>query len=1009
MKSDRTRKGILQPSIDRESLERQVHSFGEQIFSQIDSAKPGWLSPDYYTDMLLDWSMRDDDLKVSLFRFVDILPALREPEAVVSHAQEFAEILRQKIPPIIKWGLLAVDPKSLSAKLMARLIRRQVRGMAERFIVGESPELAIAKLRQIRRAGFAFTIDLLGEATVSEPEAATYLQRYLALLSVVASDVSNWPESAPLINGHRGERSASNISVKLSALYSHSRPLNFTRSVEELSDRLRQILHEAQKTGTFVYVDMEDSSLTDIVLETFKRVADTAQFRTSDSLGIVLQAYLRRTPQDLDQLLEWAQRRGAPVAVRLVKGAYWDTETILAKQRAWPVPVWQHKSCTDAAYETLSLKLLANSHLIFPAFGSHNIRSLCFATSAAEMLEVPTTNFELQALYGMADPIKKAFTNRGYLVREYAPIGDLIDGMGYLVRRLLENTSNEGFLRQSFHDRQNPSVMLTRPQFVKADLGIEHLASNPREEFKNATLLDFSLSDTRQALTTAITTTRDRLVHKPELVAPIIDGIASATAQLVDVRICEDPTKKIGSVSLANVELCKHAVEALSQAYPRWRNTAVEERAEILFRTAAIFEQRRNDLVSLMVLEEGKQWSEADADLAEAVDFCNYYALEALKLGRGERLGKSYPGEMNLYFHEPRGIAVVISPWNFPLAIPCGMVAAALATGNVVILKPAEQANLVAYEMFRCLLEAGLPPDTLAFLPGLGEEIGPFLVSHPLTSTIAFTGSKEVGLSIFSTAGRIVEPGMPHLKRVIAEMGGKNVVIVDDDADLDEAVKGVIYSAFGYQGQKCSACSRVIAVGRSYERFLSRFSEATRSILVGPASDPTALVGPVIDRESFLRIQGVIEESRTKCTVVAEGPYPPSNVPHSYYIRPTVFADIPKGHPLLTNELFGPVVAVTKAADFSSAVKEATDLEYALTGGVFSRSPKNINFAIREFKVGNLYINRGCTGALVNRQPFGGFKLSGVGSKAGGPDYLLQFVVPRSISENTMRRGFAPE
>jgi RHH-type proline utilization regulon transcriptional repressor/proline dehydrogenase/delta 1-pyrroline-5-carboxylate dehydrogenase len=322
------------------------------------------------------------------------------------------------------------------------------------------------------------------------------------------------------------------------------------------------------------------------------------------------------------------------------------------------------------------------------------------------------------------------------------------------------------------------------------------------------------------------------------------------------------------------------------------------------------------------------------------------------------------------------------------------------------VLKPAEQSSAVAAELFRAFLDAGLPAEAAAFLPGGGEDVGAYLVNSPQVATIAFTGSKAVGLQIIAAAA-VVSPGQEHVKRVIAEMGSKNAIIVDDDADLDAAVKGVVASAFGYAGQKCSACSRVIVLEAVYDRFLGRLAEAARSLIVGPSTDPATVVGPVIDRDAQERLLHTIENAGQTCRLVAQGNCP-AGLEHGLYVPPAVFTDVPAGHELLTKELFGPVLAVVKASDFDAALAMAMDTEYGLTGAVFSRSPSNLRKAVRDFRVGNLYLNRGCTGALVGRQPFGGARMSGVGSKAGGPDYLLQFVVPRSISESTFRKGFAP-
>jgi RHH-type proline utilization regulon transcriptional repressor/proline dehydrogenase/delta 1-pyrroline-5-carboxylate dehydrogenase len=404
------------------------------------------------------------------------------------------------------------------------------------------------------------------------------------------------------------------------------------------------------------------------------------------------------------------------------------------------------------------------------------------------------------------------------------------------------------------------------------------------------------------------------------------------------------------------------------------------------------------------VYECGKPWREADADVAESIDYCNFYAVEMLRLAR-PRL-RNVAGEDNNYFYEPRGVAVVIAPWNFPLAILTGMTAAALVTGNTVVMKPAEQSSVIGAKLMEVFQEVGLPPGVVGFLPGVGEEVGPVLVNHPDVDLIAFTGSRNVGLLINRQAAEM-PPGQNHVKRVIAEMGGKNAIIIDADADLDEAIHGVAWSAFGYAGQKCSACSRVLVPEGMYDAFLARLLAATASLKVLPAEDPGCTLGPVIDEDAQLRILKTIEKSKSEARLAYAGDLG-ELAGEGYYVAPHVFAEVPATSSLAQEEVFGPVLAVIKVRDLSHALEVANGTKYALTGGLYSRSPANIVRVKREFRVGNLYINRKITGALVDRQPFGGFKLSGIGSKAGGPDYLLQFVLPRTITENTMRRGFAP-
>jgi RHH-type proline utilization regulon transcriptional repressor/proline dehydrogenase/delta 1-pyrroline-5-carboxylate dehydrogenase len=485
---------------------------------------------------------------------------------------------------------------------------------------------------------------------------------------------------------------------------------------------------------------------------------------------------------------------------------------------------------------------------------------------------------------------------------------------------------------------------------------------------------------------------------------PIIDGRETRTAETLESL---DPSHKrivVGRYGRTTPEQARTAVEAAVRAFPAWRDTAPSERAERLFAAARVLQRRRFELAAWEVFECGKPWREADGDVAEAIDFCNYYAFEMLRLASPRR--RDVPGEENCYFYEPRGVVVVIAPWNFPLAILCGMTAAALVTGNTVIMKPAEQSTIVGAKLMEALQEAGIPPGVVNFLPGIGEEVGPTLVNHKDVALIAFTGSRGVGLGIYRTAAEVPE-GQEDIKRVIAELGGKNAIIIDEDADLDEAVHGVVSSAFGYAGQKCSACSRVIVPEALYDSFLARLVEASRSLTVAPAEEPGCSLGPVIDGEAHGRILGAIDRGKKEARLAFAGELG-QLAGEGFYIAPHVFADVAPNTSLAQEEIFGPVLAVIKSRDLGDALRIANGTRYALTGGFFSRSPENIARVKREFRVGNLYINRKITGALVDRQPFGGFKLSGIGSKAGGPDYLLQFVLPRTITENTMRRGFAP-
>jgi RHH-type transcriptional regulator, proline utilization regulon repressor / proline dehydrogenase / delta 1-pyrroline-5-carboxylate dehydrogenase len=516
--------------------------------------------------------------------------------------------------------------------------------------------------------------------------------------------------------------------------------------------------------------------------------------------------------------------------------------------------------------------------------------------------------------------------------------------------------------------------------------------------FRNEPLLDFSRQENRARFAEALKEVRRKFGGYYPL---WIGGEELETKKWLDSINPAAPEEIIGRVPVAARAEVERALNHATEYFPEWAGTPANERAEFLFRAAEIMRRRRVELAAWEVFEVGKGWREADADVAEAIDYLEYYGREMLRLSE-PRVTQKLPGESNVYLYEPRGVAAVIAPWNFPLAILAGMTAAALVTGNCVVVKPAEQSPVSGALMMEILREAGLPESACQLLQG-GGELGAYLVRHPAVHLIAFTGSRDVGLEILRTA-HDRQPGQDHVKRVVCEMGGKNAIIVDEDADLDEAVVHILESAFGYQGQKCSAASRLILVEEIHDLLSDRLIEAVRSLKIGPSEDPRNFIGPVIDAAAHAKIRGYIDLGKWEGRCVLEREAPAKG----FFVGPAIFSKIHPDHRLANEEIFGPVLAVLKAKDFNQALQIANRSPYGLTGGVFSRSPAHIDKARREFRVGNLYINRGITGAIVERQPFGGLKLSGIGSKAGGPDYLLQFLESRTIAENTLRHGFVP-
>ena len=978
-------------------LEPIVSRIGEQLARLSAGRTPTLFEGRWWSHQALNLAMHDNLFKAQLFRFIDVLPSVTDDEQVVTLAREY---LGEGETALFgtHWGLKALSATSVGARLSGKAIRSQVEHMARTFIAGATVEEAAARLTDLWLHGRAFSVDLLGEATISDREADRYRDRCVEALTLLAREAASWPSQSLLERDHLGPIPRVQLSIKISALSPHLDPIDPEGSYCSVAERLRPILDLAMRLPASLIFDMEQADTKTLLVEIFTRLFAEPSYKDYPHAGLALQAYHRETVRDIEKLLTWVRRRGAPITIRLVKGAYWDSDTIRYRQRGWPIPLFEHKAETDANYESLVSLLLSQSALIRPTFGTHNLRTLAYIEAVAESLRLPPETWEYQMIFGMAEPFQHAVMQYGRRLRLYTPVGNLLPGMAYLVRRLLENTSNESFLRKEYVESHSLRTLLAPP--VLERLSQQHSpAPQPADmqEFRNEPQNDFAQAESRTTMEQALATVRSQLGQEWSSSS----GGLSLTGPLIESCNPGRPDEVIGRLSSASSGDVEQAVRMAIEAWDLWHGTTTERRVDILRSAASIMRTRRNELAAWEVYECGKPWREADADVAEAIDFLEFYAADWRRLAPPKRLGQE-PGELNQRLYSPRGVTAVIAPWNFPLAIPSGMVSAALVTGNPVIFKPSERAPMMGHWLTKILREAGVPVGVLSYLPG-GPEIGRALVCHPDIATVAFTGSKDVGLGIMKDAGTL-RPGQQMVKRVLAEMGGKNAIIVDETADLDDAITGVVSSFTGYSGQKCSACSRAIVHAAIYDSFLDRLKEAVQSLTVGNPEEPGTQVGPVIDRRAQSKIQEYIEIGKKEARLLVGG-----NVTDpGWYVGPTVFADVAPTDRVAQEEIFGPILSVMKAASFQEALTLANSTAYALTGGVYSRSPTNLELARQRFDVGNLYLNRPITGALVGRQPFGGHRLSGVGAKAGGEEYLMQFVVTRVVSEQTLRRGFAP-
>ncbi|MBC8103868.1 MAG: bifunctional proline dehydrogenase/L-glutamate gamma-semialdehyde dehydrogenase, partial [Cytophagales bacterium] len=685
---------------DDDALETDTQARGQSLLAEVRRQEKKGRPSDWFYDQLMALTTKDDSLKIELFRFVDALPALKTPEAVAQHLQEYLVRPDVKLPPGAAPLLTALASNGLTRRLLSFSSNTGAKLMAKRFIAGRDAREATAAIQRLRGQSMTFTLDLLGEAVTSEADALAYQKKYLDLVRDLAAISARWPANPQTDEAPWGTLPQVNVSVKLSSLYARFDPMAAEATAEAVKERLRPILRLAQTNGIFVNFDMEQHDFCTITQRIFQEVFTESEFRNWTEVGIVSQAYLRRSLLDLHALRDWARDvRGTPVWVRLVKGAYWDYETIVSAQRGHPVPVYSHKADTDANYEDCTAFLIENWQTLRPAIASHNVRSTARAQALAAAHGLPPRAVEYQVLFGMGEPIGRALAAQNERVRVYVPFGELLPGMAYLVRRLLENTSNDSFIR-SAGEQVDAATLLASPSppgpnrdtsFPSARLQ-EEGPSNEAEKglfaqisgtvpFTNEPETDFVEPENQRRMQDALTEVRERL---GETVPIVIAGKREQSDTLEERRDPSETNRVASRTFFATVEQAERAVAAAHGAFPAWRDTPVAERTALLHRVADEFQRRRFEIAAWQVFEAGKPWREADADVAETIDFCRFYAAEMERLSRPRQ--RNIPGEWNEYFYDARGPAVIIAPWNFPLAILTGMAVAAIVAGNPVVL-----------------------------------------------------------------------------------------------------------------------------------------------------------------------------------------------------------------------------------------------------------------------------------------------------------------------------------
>lgn len=960
------------PHSDR--VEARTQELGRALLDAAGEYRPG--VAERIEDWLLTHAVADEAFRSRLLRYMDVLASL-DYDHGGSEAKRLArEYFGDDFPDLprpLRWLLRVARNEHLPAPVVGETAERAAEVFARRFITPPGADTIGRTLGYLGDHARYPAFDLLGEAVLSDQEAEAYAERYLELIAQLAQDPAAGAETV-------GGAAMLQVSVKLSSLTAHFSPVDPDGTVRRVRPAFEAICLAAERAGIGITVDMEQYAYRDLTWRLFRSVLGSGEpLEAWPHAGIVVQAYLADALAHTDEVIAFARERGTPFLVRLVKGAYWDYETIVAEANRWAPPVHLEKSTTDATFEGATRRLIEAHPDIRLAIGSHNARSHAAAEALAEEAGLPTNALEHQTLFRTYEGMSRGLVKLGWVARDYVPVGELIPGMAYLVRRVLENSSQAGFLLQSRSGIDVENLLAAPGGWATLSLPPDTAGSAASgTTFRRAPAGRWFDTAFRDEFERALGETRAQFGEHftlDELREPV------ALEATVPIHSPSSPDgDAVGTVDFAARDAARRTIALARRGAPAWRATPVVERARILRDAADSLQARSHEFAAWIVHEGGRDRADAFAEVEEAIDYLRYYASEAERLyaDLGERI-------------EPRGVVGVISPWNFPLAIPCGMTAAALAAGNAAILKPAEHTPLIAGRLVALLHEAGVPRSALRYLPGRGEVAGAALAESPGVAMIAFTGSRAVGTLLHEVVAHVRLPDDGQ-KALVAEMGGKNPVLVFADADLDEAVDGILRSAFGHANQKCSAASRVLIEAPIFDRLRDRVVEAARSLDVGPATEAATQVNPVIDHEAYERLRGAAATAREEGEVLLDRFEEPDG-PLAYG---PLIVTIPAARALdartATEELFGPILVLTPFEDETEALRIANGTAYGLTAGIFSRSPATIERVAHELEAGNVYVNRTTTGARVGVEPFGGIKMSGTGPKAGGPDYLWAFL-----------------
>ncbi|HEY8098177.1 MAG TPA: bifunctional proline dehydrogenase/L-glutamate gamma-semialdehyde dehydrogenase PutA [Methylobacter sp.] len=872
----------------------------------------------------------------------------------------------------------------MGAPLIRTAIKQAMQHLALQFVFAESMQDAVQLSGQY--PVFRYSFDRLGEAALTQADSEHYFQAYHSAVNALAVHAVSVD-----IYANPG------ISIKLSALCPRYEPLQHGRAVKELTDKLLALAQTAREANIAITVDAEESERLDMSLDIFAAVFNHPDLDGWPGLGLAVQAYQKRVLPLIRWLAKLAECRQKKIPLRLVKGAYWDSEIKRAQENGLAdYPVFTHKSATDLSYLACAQFILSKPDAFYPQFASHNAHTV----AAIYQFGRQHPGYEFQRLHGMGDRLYREIIevqNWRIPCRVYAPVGDYHQLLPYLVRRLLENGANTSFINQISHPDISVAELVSDPVAAATSAKQSPIVS-PRNLFgKRVNSSGLNLADPEQL--ESVQRTLDELAAKQWTAMPLINGSPCSGKERLIVNPC-DNRLTVGTVTFAEAAAIGDALTGASQAFSDWRLCPVAQRAEYLKQAADLLELHRLELVSLCIREGGRTIKDALSEVREAVDFCRYYAQSALDLF-GEPLRLPGPtGEENLLYHYGRGVYVCISPWNFPIAIFIGQIAAALASGNTVIAKPASQTALTAMRCIQLLHQAGIPESVLQFLPVGGSLFGDYLLPDSRVAGVVFTGSTATAQTINLQLARHHQNIVP----LIAETGGQNVMIADSSALLEQLVQDAVVSAFNSAGQRCSALRVLFVQEDIADKAIAMLIGAMQELTIGNPGVYQTDIGPIIDHAALALLTAHLEAMQDQAQLLYQLPLP-DGLAHGSFFPPSLIEL--QSLSQLTQEVFGPILHLIRYREsaLDQVISAVNATGYGLTLGIHSRIDAVVNTIRQGVKVGNIYVNRNMIGAVVGVQPFGGMGLSGTGPKAGGPDYLRRFAIEQTVTINTAAIG----